>query len=90
MLQQGKPDDYVLATGETHSIRKFCQEAFGYFQMNYQDYVEIDPKYYRPAEVDALQGDASKAKKVLGWEPKVRFKELVKIMVEAELKGVIR
>ncbi len=87
MLQQDKPDDYVLATGETHSIREFCQEAFGYFGLDYQDYVEIDPKYYRPAEVDALQGDATKAKQVLGWEPKVRFKELVRIMVEAELRN---
>lgn len=89
MLQQDKPDDYVLATGETHTIQEFCHETFDYLGMNYQDYVVIDPKYYRPAEVDDLQGDASKAKRVLGWEPKVRFKELVKIMVEAELQDTI-
>lgn len=87
MLQQDKPDDYVLATGETHTIREFCHETFTYLGMNYKDYVEIDPKYYRPAEVDVLQGDASKAKRVLGWEPKVRFKELVQIMVDAEMSG---
>jgi GDPmannose 4,6-dehydratase len=86
MLQQDKPDDYVLATGETHTIREFCQEAFGYLGLKYEDYVEIDPKYYRPAEVDVLQGDASKAKRVLGWEPKVKFKDLVKIMMKAELE----
>ena len=87
MLQQDKPDDYVLATGETHTIREFCEETFNYLGMDYREYVEIDPKYYRPAEVDILQGDASKAKRVLGWEPKVRFKELVKIMVDAEMHG---
>jgi GDPmannose 4,6-dehydratase len=87
MLQQDTPDDYVLATGETHTIREFCKETFNYLNMNYQDYVEIDAKYYRPAEVDVLQGDASKAKRVLWWEPEVKFNELVKIMVEAELKG---
>lgn len=86
ILQQDKPDDYVLATGETHTIREFCQEAFGYLGLKYEDYVEIDPKYYRPAEVDILQGDASKAKRVLGWEPKVKFKDLVKIMMKAELE----
>jgi GDPmannose 4,6-dehydratase len=87
MLQQDKPDDYVLATGETHTIREFCAETFTYLGMNYKDYVEIDPKYYRPAEVDVLQGDASKAKRVLGWEPKVKFKELVQLMVDAEMSG---
>ncbi len=87
MLQQDKPDDYVLATGETHTIMEFCDETFRYLGMDYRDYVVIDPKYYRPAEVDVLQGDASKAKRVLGWEPKVRFKELVKIMVDAEMNG---
>jgi GDPmannose 4,6-dehydratase len=87
MLQQDKPDDYVLATGETHTVREFCLEAFSYLGMNYLDYVQIDPKYYRPAEVDVLQGDATKAKQVLGWEPKVKFKELVQIMVDAELYG---
>jgi GDPmannose 4,6-dehydratase len=87
MLRQDKPDDYVLATGETHTIREFCEETFSYLGMDYSKYVEIDAKYYRPAEVDVLQGDASKAKRVLGWEPKVRFKELVRIMVDAEMRG---
>ncbi|SRR6266576_1448451 len=87
ILQQDKPDDYVLATGETHTVRDFCEAAFSYLGMNYLDYVQIDLKYYRPAEVDVLQGDASKAKRILGWEPKVKFAELVKIMVEAELHG---
>src|ERR1700688_1448269 len=87
MLQQDKPDDYVLATGETHTVREFCEEAFNYLGMKYENYVEIDPKYYRPAEVDVLQGDASKARRILGWEPKVRFPELVKIMVDAEMNG---
>jgi GDPmannose 4,6-dehydratase len=87
MLQQDKPDDYVLATGETHTIREFCEETFSYLGMDYSKYVEIDAKYYRPAEVDVLQGDALKARKILGWEPKVRFKELVRIMVDAEVRG---
>ena len=87
MLQQEKPDDYVLATGSTHTIREFCEETFSYLGMDYSKYIEIDAKYYRPAEVDVLQGDASKAKRVLGWEPKVRFKELVRIMVDAEVRG---
>jgi GDPmannose 4,6-dehydratase len=87
MLQQDKPDDYVLATGETHTVREFCQEAFAYLGMDYDNYVVIDPKYYRPAEVDVLQGDASKAKRVLGWQPKVKFKELVRIMIDAEMRG---
>jgi GDPmannose 4,6-dehydratase len=85
MIQQDKPDDYVIATGEAHSIREFLTEAFSYVNLDWNKYVEIDPKYYRPAEVDLLLGDASKAKRQLGWEPKVKFKELVKIMVEAEL-----
>jgi GDPmannose 4,6-dehydratase len=87
MLQQDKPDDYVLATGTTHTVREFCEETFNYLGMKYENYVEIDPKYYRPAEVDVLQGDASKAKRVLQWEPKVKFPELVKIMVDAEMTG---
>lgn len=85
MLQQPKPDDYVIATGETHTVREFCHEAFDYLGMNYKHYVETDEDLYRPTEVDVLLGDASKAKRVLGWEPKVKFKELVGIMVEAEL-----
>ena len=86
MLQQDQPDDYVIATGETHSIREFLDEAFGYVGLDWKKYVEIDPRYFRPAEVDLLIGDPSKARKNLGWEPKVTFKELVKIMVDADLK----
>jgi len=86
MLQQGEPDDYVIATGETHSVREFCEEAFGYFDLNYKDYVEIDPRYYRPAEVDILLGDPTKAQNKLGWKPKVKFKDLVRIMIEHDHK----
>jgi GDPmannose 4,6-dehydratase len=85
MLQQDRPDDYVIATGETHSVREFCAEAFAVADLDWRDYVEFDPRYLRPAEVDVLQGDASKARKILGWEPKVRFKDLVRIMVEADM-----
>lgn len=85
MLQQDKPDDYVIATGETHSVKEFLEEAFSGVDLDWQDYVELDPKYLRPAEVDQLVGDASKAKRVLGWEPKVTFKELVQLMVDADL-----
>ena len=85
MMQQHKPDDYVIATGEAHSVREFLDEAFGYVGMEWQPYVEIDPRFFRPTEVDLLLGDATKARKVLGWEPKVKFRELVKIMVDAEL-----
>jgi GDPmannose 4,6-dehydratase len=87
MLQQEKPDDYVIATGETHSVREFLDEAFEYLGMDWRRYVKIDLKYYRPAEVDLLLGDASKAKRQLGWEPKVKFNQLVRIMVDAELHG---
>lgn len=85
MLQQDKPDDFVIATGETHSIRELLDEAFGHLALDWQQYVEIDPRYYRPAEVDLLIGDASKARRVLGWEPKVKFQELVRMMVDADL-----
>ena len=85
MMQQDKPDDYVIATGETHTIREFLQESFGMLNMDYEQYVEIDPRYFRPAEVDLLIGDASKAKRQLGWEPKTTFKELVRIMTEADV-----
>ncbi len=85
MLQQDKAEDYVIATGETHSIREFLDEAFGYVGLNWNRYVEIDPRYFRPAEVDLLIGDATKAKQKLNWEPKVSFKELVKLMVDADL-----
>ncbi|OGI03491.1 MAG: GDP-mannose 4,6-dehydratase [Candidatus Melainabacteria bacterium GWF2_37_15] len=86
MLQQNEPDDYVIATGETHSIREFLDEAFSYVGLDWQKYVEIDPRYFRPAEVDLLIGDATKAKQKLGWQPKVTFKELVKIMVDADMQ----
>jgi len=85
ILQQDNPDDYVIGTGESHTVEEFVKEAFGYVGLDWQKYVEIDPKYYRPTEVDFLQADVSKAKKVLGWKPKVRFNELVKIMVDADL-----
>ena len=86
MLQQDEPDDYVIATGEMHSVRDFLTEAGRHLDLDWEAHVEIDPKYYRPAEVDALEGDASKAKRVLGWEPKVMFAELVQIMVDSDLK----
>ena len=85
MLQQDKPDDFVIATGETHSVREFLEEAFGYLGMDWNKYVEIDPRYFRPAEVELLIGDASKAKKILKWEPRVKFRELVRLMVDADM-----
>lgn len=86
MLQQDEPGDYVIATGETHSVEEFVQEAFSIAGLDWKEYVVIDPKFVRPAEVQLLLGDPSKAKRVLGWEPKVQFKELVKMMVEADLE----
>ncbi len=86
MLQQPKGDDYVVATGETHSVREFLDEAFGSVNLDWQKYVEIDPRYFRPTEVDVLLGDCSKAKKQLGWEPKTKFKDLVRIMVHEDLR----
>jgi GDPmannose 4,6-dehydratase len=85
MLQQEKPDDYVVATNETHSIREFLDLAFAHAGLAWQKHVEIDPRYYRPAEVDLLIGDYAKAKKQLGWEPKTKFADLVKLMVDADL-----
>jgi GDPmannose 4,6-dehydratase len=85
MLQQPEPDDYVIATGETHSIRELCEEAFGHVDLDWQEYVKKDPRFMRPAEVDLLVGDASKARRVLGWEPKVTFRELVRMMLDADL-----
>ncbi|MGH3008115.1 MAG: GDP-mannose 4,6-dehydratase [Gaiellaceae bacterium] len=82
MLQADEPDDYVLATAETHSVRDFLDHAFGYANLDWHDYVQIDERYFRPAEVDLLLGDASKAKEKLGWEPTVRFEELVQMMVD--------
>ena len=86
MLQQDKPDDYVIATGETHSVKEFVTEVFKYLDMDWEDYIEVDPRYFRPSEVDCLQGDASKAKKILKWEPKVTFKELAIMMTDADMK----
>lgn len=86
MLQQDKPDDYVVATNETHSVKEFCQEAFGLLDLDWEKYVKYDQRYERPAEVDVLIGDPAKARRQLGWEPKVRFKDLVKIMVDSDLK----
>ncbi len=88
MLQHDQPDDYVIATGETHSVREFLEEAFSYAGLDWRDYVEIDPVDYRPAEVDLLVGDASKARRMLGWKPKTTFKELVRLMVDADMAGL--
>jgi len=88
MLQQKKPDEFVISTGETHSVREFCKIAFDRAGLDYKKYVKIDKKFYRPAEVQLLLGDSSKAKKVLKWKPKVSFKELVEMMVDHDLKAV--
>jgi GDPmannose 4,6-dehydratase len=88
MLQQDQPDDYVLATGETHSVQEFLDEAFLYVGIESNKRVEIDPEYYRPAEVDLLVGDATKAKNLLGWEPKIKFKNLVRLMVDADISDL--
>jgi len=85
MLQQPEPDDYVVATGETHSIRELCGEAFGYVDLDWEKYVKQDPRFMRPAEVDLLVGDPSKASRVLGWEPNVTFGELVRLMMDSDL-----
>ena len=85
MLQQEKPCDYVIGTGETHSVKEFLEEVFGYMNLDYQKYVEIDPRYFRPTEVELLLADSSKARKELGWSPRITFKELVKIMVDSDL-----
>lgn len=88
MLQQDKPDDYVVATGRQHTVREFCQLAFSYVGLHWEDYVEIDPALFRPAEVNRLRGDATKARTVLGWEPTVTFEQLVRMMVDADLERV--
>ncbi|NEO03237.1 MAG: GDP-mannose 4,6-dehydratase, partial [Moorea sp. SIO3I7] len=88
MLQQDKPDDYVVATGETHSVKEFLEIAFKYVNLDWNNYVEFDERYLRPAEVDILIGDPTKAKKALGWEPSVTFEELVALMVEADLQAL--
>jgi GDPmannose 4,6-dehydratase len=86
MMQQKKPDDFVIATGEMHTVKEFVEVAFDLVGLNWKRYVKIDPRYFRPTEVDALQGDASKAKKILGWKPRVKFKELITIMLNSDLK----
>jgi GDPmannose 4,6-dehydratase len=86
MLQQDEPDDFAIATGESHSVREFLEETFGLLDLDWHDYVEIDPRYFRPTEVDYLLGDAGKAWQKLGWAPKVGFKELVLMMVEHDLE----
>jgi len=88
MLQQPQPDDYVVASGETHSVAELCDVAFGHADLNYHDYVVQDSKYFRPAEVDLLVGDASKSGRMLGWEPSMTFKELIQMMVEADLEAI--
>jgi GDPmannose 4,6-dehydratase len=87
MLQQDQPDDYVVATGETHSIKEFLGEAFNYVNLKWEDYVEFDPRYLRPAEVELLIGDSTKAREKLGWKPSVTFQELVHLMVDADLQA---
>ncbi len=88
MAQQDQPDDYVIATGETRSIREMCEVAFKVVGLNYEDYVVSDPRFYRPAEVDLLVGDAGKARRVLGWQPQVKFADLVAMMIESDLKAL--
>ena len=88
MLQQKNPDDYVVATNETHTVKEFCEKAFGHVGLNWEDYVEVDEKYNRPAEVDLLIGDPAHAKKQLNWEPKITFEGLVKMMVDADLEDL--
>ena len=90
MLQQDTADDYVVAMNETHSVREFLELAFGHVGLDYSDYVEIDPRYYRPSEVDLLLGNSSKARERLGWEPQVSFQELVRMMVETDLEQAAR
>ena len=86
----GEGDDFVLATGETHTVREFVEAAFAHVDLDWKQFVKHDPRYERPAEVDLLIGDASKAKRILGWEPKVRFHELVRIMVDADMELLSR
>jgi len=88
MLQQDKPDDYVIGTGETHSVKEFLIEAFNYVNLDYQKYVEIDPRYFRPTEVELLLADSSKARRLLKWQPRVTFKELVRIMLDSDMEFI--
>ena len=90
MLQQEQPEDYVLGTGVTHSVKEFCEAAFGYLGLDYRDYVVQDPRFYRPAEVDLLVADPCKANEQLGWRPRVSFEELVRMMVDVDLKRISR
>jgi GDPmannose 4,6-dehydratase len=87
MLQQDEPDDYVIATGETHSVREFCEIAFAHVGLDYRDFVVEDPQFYRPAEVNLLIGDATKARQKLGWKPETTFRQLVERMVDADLEN---
>jgi GDPmannose 4,6-dehydratase len=86
IMNADQPDDYVIATGETHSVREFLEKTFSYLDMDWEEFVEIDPRYFRPADVDSLVGDFSKARRLLGWEPKVTFSELVELMVDHDLE----
>ena len=86
MLQQDTPDDFVIATGQMHSVREFVEKVFGRLDLDWERHVEIDPRYFRPSEVEALQGDPTKARSVLGWEPKVGLDELVQLMVDSDLE----
>lgn len=86
MVQQHEPDDYVIATGEMHSVRELCEVAFGLAGLDWERYVRVDPQYFRPTEVDALCGDASKAEERLGWRPTTRFHELVALMLDHDLR----
>lgn len=88
MLQQERPEDFVIATGEAHSVREFLEEACSYLDLDWREYVEIDPRYFRPTEVEYLLGDAARARRVLGWQPRVTFKELVRLMVDADLQAL--
>ena len=88
MLQQEKPDDYVIGIGEAHTVKEFLEETFSYVNLEWEKYVEEDPRYFRPTEVDLLIADASKAKRKLNWQPKIRFKELIKIMVDADMRKI--
>jgi len=90
ILQTGEGDDFILATGESHTVREFVEAAFGYANLDWKEFVKHDPRYERPAEVDVLLGNASKAKKILDWEPRVRFHELVRIMVDADMDLLLR
>ena len=88
ILQQDRPDDYVIGAGETHSVKEFAEEAFSYANLSWEEYLEVDPRYFRPTEVELLLADASKAREKLGWQPKVTFQELVRIMVDADLEAI--